>query len=338
MYLVGLLCIIVTTSQWTDSASVYLSDLNDVNQYTYNVQLLRNMMTQDGLWLPILKENVKMNSLPRRQMDHFIEEPPTNTGTEMTVIKPLTEIVELFETQTMIGTEVNFVMEVIRRAMICSTTKYVSMQGLLLHQLILVDEKSDSLPYMVNWLEHMTRISIDKLLAVNQKFPLMAEMYSHIRNLSKKDVDLTTNQLNKISQDMLREKSKVCEKTEGDGPYKTLIKELKKSMTYGELKNLELLMIDENMKGLSEFNDIIEIQKYHGSLTIDENIDPTEFSSLTKEELKKILTVNRIKMNHLYLNLPIKSLAVSQLKNIFNFHEALVYSEEDSQKPNNNNK
>lgn len=330
MYVVALLCIVVTTSKWTNSVLVYSS--NVVNQYTDNVQFIRNIMIQDRLWLPILKEKIIM-PLTRRHLDHFIEEPPTNTGTEITTIEPFNEMVQLFKSETMIGTEVNFVVEVIHRAMTCSIMKYVSLQGFLLHHLILVDEKSNILSYMVNWLEHMTRISIDKLLAVNQQLPVMARMHLHIKNLSKKGVDLTTNELNEISQDMLREISKVCAKPKDDGHYKTLIKELKKSMTHGEIKNLELLMIDENLKGLSEFNDIIEIQKYHGLLTIDENIDPTEFSSLNKEELKKLLTVNRIKMKYLYSNLPINLLAVSQWKNIFNFlSEHSYYSKVDSQK------
>lgn len=313
-------CVLTITIAYlaSDSVSLPSNRNHDVKLYTDNVDFINNVTIKDSRWLPILKEKVNMVSLPRKHLNHFSNDSSPDTPAEMIVVNPFKEILDLKLAKSFVGTEISFIMEAIKRSMVCSTMKHVSLQGFLLHYLIQLDNSSEELPYIVRWLEHMIQVSIDKLAAVNQKLPIMAKINLHVRSLLEKDVALTSDELIKISQEMFRESKTVCATPEGQGHYRNLIKEFNKSMSFEDLKNLEMLMADENIKGLSELHNIKEIYNYHGSLDIKEDVDPEEFKTLKKDELKKILTINRIRMNYLFLNLPVKSLAELQWRNIFN--------------------
>lgn len=303
-------------------------DPQTVDRHADDVEFISNMMIQDWLWWPILRERVNMDPAQhaaRRHRDHFAAEAADRTAAAAAV-SPFEETVALVASGTFPGTEVQFVMEAVRRAMVCSVSKHVSMQGFLVHRLVTLGTESASAPYVLGWLEQMVRTSVDKLLAVDQRLPALAEMHEHVARMRPAGgaaVDATAaGRLYDISGDVLSEARRACETPpEGHGPYRSLVTELKKSMTIDELQRLELLMMDEHMQGVSDLNDIVEIQKYHGAITLEEDVEPAGLAVLGAEELKKILTVNRIRMSNVFLNLPIRSLATSQLKNVFDFHK-----------------
>lgn len=137
------------------------------------------------------------------------------------------------------------------------------------------------------------------------------------------DADLKGNKLYGFSERMFNELGNTCATPEGSSHYKSVITELKKSMLPEELLAAESLLVDENLKGLSDLYNIKEIGKYYGTLQIEDDAKPNEFNFIDKEELKKMLTVIHIKFHQLLSNLHIKTMAESQWNNILTFTNAL---------------
>lgn len=294
------------------------------------IQFIKNVAFQDKLWLPILKEKVKMEySKSRRHLDHY-EGPVTSLATPVTV-DPFKEVMNMMLRKSEVGTEVTFVVDAVKRSLVCSILKRVSMQGFLLHHLINRDNKADVLPFVIRWLEHMLRVSVNKLAAIDHSLPAVTKMLRHVRDaLLANNPNYGSLLLESISETMFNELTTYCAVDDGRaGRYKTLVAEFKKSITHEQLKQLDEQLIKEKMKGISEIHSIADILKYHGSLNIAEDVEPSDFEKLNTDELKKIMTVNRIKMNLVLLSLPMKALSDVQWANIFDLNAIIVKDDDD---------
>lgn len=303
-----------------------------IKLYTESIQFLNNMMSQDRLWQPILEEKIKMIDLPRNHLDHFNAAVVTNETPKYVIVDTFKEVTDLMMTQSKVGKDVAFVMQAVKNSLSCLIMKHISLQGFLLHHLILKANHPEVISHMVGWLDHMLLISIDKLVAMDQRLPTVMNMHSHVQQLAAAPNNISTeNDIQQLSQNMYNQLGEICEVSETMGHYETLILKLKKSMSIEELDSANSLLTEDNTKNIYEVKNITSIKEYHGSLNIAENINPEQFDTLNENELKKILIVNKIKMNSTFSNLPVNALSVSQWNNIFHLNKMPIMK--DSQNP-----
>lgn len=293
-----------------------------VTQYERELKFIENMLINDSLWEQIIQIRVKVPP-PVTIVDHFAASTPPQPkpGEAPTVVvSPFAEAVKLMTTHTKCGTDVAFVTESVRRAVACSVAQHVSMQAFLLHRLYVAEPTSKALPYVTGWLKQMTQLAVDKLTAVDWSMPAVGQLYRHAQELLR-NAD-ANNRLNELGESVLLEADAVCARDKGRGVYAELIVNLKSSMTKEQLGALEYMMAnDDDVKGLSELNDMKLMHRDHGLLTVDDNVDPAGLGSLSTGELKKIMTVNRARMNYLYKNLSVAGLATSQWENLLVLNE-----------------
>lgn len=297
------------------------SSLDAVTRYERELKFIEDMMIDDLLWEQITQKRVKMPP-PVKPVDHFAAEnpqPKPETAPHL-VVNPFNEAVKLMSTNGKCGTDVAFVAESVRRAVACSVTQHVSMQAFLLHRLYAAEPASKALPYVTGWLKQMTQLAVDKLTAVDWSIPAVGVLDRHVRELLR-NAD-ANNRLNEIGENVLLEADAVCARDDGRGVYAELIVNLKASMTDEQIATLEYMMAnDDDVRGLPELNEVKLMQRDHGLLTVDDNVDPSGLGRLSTDELKKMLTVNRVKMNYLYKNLPLTALAPTQWKNLLALNE-----------------
>lgn len=292
------------------------SSMDTVNRYDKELAFIENMMINDPLWEQVIQKRVKVPP-PVKIVNHFaVEQPRPDPGTAPAlVVNPLNEVIKLMLANVKRGTEVAFVMESIRRAVACSITQHVSMQAFLLHWLYEAEPTSKALPYVTEWLKQMTQLAVDKLTAVDWSMPAVALLYRHTIELLQDPS--ANNRLNEIGKSVLLEADAVCAQNDGSGVFAELIVNLKTYMTEIQLGEVEYMMAnDDDIKGLPELNKVKLMIRDHGSLTIDNNVDAAGLGRLSTDELKKMMTVNRVKMNYVYKNLPVAALAVSQWNNL----------------------
>lgn len=314
--------IVISIANMANIAEAYPILDPAINLYTDNIKFLENMMTQDSLWRPILEEKIKMIDLPRNHLDHFNVIAMTNETPRRITVDTFKEVIDLMMTNSKTGKHVAFVMKAVKNSLVCSILKHISLQGFLLHHLMLKVNHPDVIFHVIRWLDHMIIVSIDKLVAVNHRLPSLENMHSYVQNLiAKPNNYLEKNVIQKLSQDIYNELGDVCEILETTGNYETLILKLKESMTIEELDTVNSLLTNDNKNNIYELNKIASIKEYHGSLNIDDNIDPNGFETLNEDELKKILIINRIKMNSIFSKLPINALSELQWTNISHLNE-----------------
>lgn len=318
----------------------YPTDDRSVYTYEDRLRFLENTMLKDKFWRPVLKEKVKMRPKPDVHLEQLDNAPEEERAAPAVTVIPMLEIATLMIERKFIGTEVAYAYEATRNAMACSLLKHNSMQGFLVHHLIAREPTSLVLPHVLKWLEQMLRISMDKLAAIDLRVQVIGHMHNEVMgmmdedgNLDLNDDDLTNNNLHALSTGMYNELAKGCAlDTNMPGYYRSLVTDLKRSMTADELKSLEKLIAEEELKGVPSLSNIYEINEYHGSLRIPEDIEPEGFETLNDIEIKKILSINRLKMNFVYLNLPVQSLAGSQWSRLFNLKKYITddFEEDES--------
>lgn len=292
-----------------------------IKSYTDSIEFLTNMMAQDSRWQPILEEKIKMTDLPQNRLDHFNVDAVTNETPGRITVDPFKEVVDLMMTNSKAGRHVEFVMEVVKNSVTCSILKHISLQGFLLHRLMSKVNHSEIISHVVGSLDHMILISIDKLVAVDQRLPLLADMHSYARKLIAAPNDNPMrNGIRQLSRDVYDRMGDVCHVPETTGNYEALILKLKKSMTIEESDTVNSLLTNDNIDNVYDLNKIASIKECHGVLNIDEKIDPEGFETLNEDELKKMLIINRIKMNSIFSNLPLNALSESQLANILHLN------------------
>lgn len=329
------------------------SSLDTVTRYDKELKFIEDMMIDDLLWEQIIQKRVKIPP-PVVPVNHFAEEQPPRPDSGAApalVVSPFDEVVKLMSANSKCGTDVAFVAESVRRAVACSVSQHVSMQAFLLHHLYAAEPKSKALPYVTGWLKQMTQLAVDKLTAVDWSMPavgllhrhalellrnadanhehdesVLPEAYANVRLDKLLEIVLPEadahERLAELGESVLLEADAVCARADGRGVYAELIANLKSSATDEQLGKLEYMMANnDDVQGLPELNELKLMQRDHGSLTVDDNVDPAGLGRLSADELKKMLTVNRVMMNYLYKNLPVAALATSQWEDLLALNE-----------------
>lgn len=318
-----LACALVAAGWWFGGGPIVAArSVDPVVAYDKDFLFLEKVAENDALWEPVLREKVIMKRTSRtlspvQHVDRYTTraKPEANVTTH---VDPFHELLELFHMNVMVGTHVAFVAVAVRNALVCTVLKHVSMQALVLHWLIAADPAAVAVASVIRWLEHMVRQAADKLVAFGQRVPAVARTHEHVLKLMLPHADITGNALHTLAEEMYADMEKCCvAPANGHSHYNTVVRELKRKRTLEDLNYLHGQLVDENVKGLEDLDSIEQIVKYSGELMLEDNIMPEGFANLGPEELRKVAIINRIQMNYLMLNLPIKAMAEPQWSNLF---------------------
>jgi len=110
-------------------------------------------------------------------------------------------------------------MKVVKTAMVCSTLKHISFQGLVLYQLlhkVTTIERLEKLLFVV-WMKNMVYVVIDKLTMLNYAKPLlllnsMCVSLNHLHDsiLKEETSKLDIEFIQTVGEEMFNEVTKVC--------------------------------------------------------------------------------------------------------------------------------
>lgn len=300
----------------TGLAEAYQTANHVVSRYKSNVDFIKAMMLKDQYWYRIIRHSVIMPFMSDRHINHF-EAPPNRAG-EVMVVNPFKKIVDLMTQKTMMNTEVELVMEAVKNALLCSILRHVSLQTLLLEQIIIKEEERVTNVTITKWVKSMAQLAVDKLTAVEKPAQIINKLHFHLMHLLTPNKTLKENDLKTINAELYDESAQVCHCPGETGLFRTFIEEFSQPITVEKLKNLESLNTYENVKDFANIHNLAGLEHPHGKLNISPDIKPNEFGDLDLGELKKAFVVNRVWMHHTLLNLGLKSLASQQWTNIFN--------------------
>lgn len=291
------------------------------HRYNAGVAMIEDIMLNDVHWFPIMKHPVNVPYMPARHTDHFAADvPPAGDDAVTTVtVNAFGRAVDLMSQKTMVHTEVSLVVAAVKGALLCSALRHVSLQAFLLEHIIVREEERRVSVAIAGWVEFMAQLAIDKLTALDVSAPVVNRLQFRLHRLLRMPADqtLAVDALAAINAELYGEAAGVCHVPDGQGLYRPLIADLDKSVTLEKMRDLAERNVGENTDKLTDVHQMADIDRYYGTLQIPADIRPEGFADLSLEELKKVFVVNRVAMNHTYLNLRVKALAPSQWANIF---------------------
>jgi len=319
------LAIVVVTCelQYPNETLQYLAKVEKATKSHHDsVKFLRAMMEVDYIWWPILNEKVRVKR--PKYFDPYVKNAPDGNMEDVEVLA-LENVTTLLESNVFTGTDVRFTMNVLKTAMACSALKHISLEGLMLHQLM--EKYSQTIPFeekilFFKWLLDMIHVSIEKLTALDYSLVQINSMRQNLVDLyilllEKKTDNLSTKVLQDIGLKMFTEIDNICVKlVEGEGHYSALITDLNSIKRVQDLKAHRSLFT-ETMRDSTDMIDIETINKIQGNINIDKQIDASGIDSLDNGVLKRAYAANYVQMNFLFSNLPIHTLAGSQWTKLF---------------------
>nr|BAH72646.1 ACYPI45597 [Acyrthosiphon pisum] len=120
---------------YPDWSLQYLDDVHKATRsHDDDVMFLRKMMEMDYLWWPILNEPVKIKRPTVPYFDQY-KEPGPSVFLEKNEL-PFDLISTMMTENTFTGSDVVYAMDAFKSAMACSVLKHVSLQALMLHNLL----------------------------------------------------------------------------------------------------------------------------------------------------------------------------------------------------------
>ncbi|XP_060841865.1 uncharacterized protein LOC132922392 [Rhopalosiphum padi] len=340
--LISLAFVVVTCElQYPNETLQYLAKVEKATKSHHDsVKFLQAMMEVDYLWWPILNEKVRVKRPTVKYFDPYAINAPDGNMEDVEVLA-LENITTLLQSNVLTGTDVRFTMNVLKTAMACSVLKHISLEGLVLHQLM--EKYSQTIPpeekvLFFKWLVDMIHVSIDKLTALDYSLVLINHMRKHLVDLyilllENKTDNLSTQVLKDIGLEMFTEINNICVKpVEEEGHYSALVTDLNKIKRIEDLKAHRSL-ITETLRDLTDIIDIDLINKIKGNINIDKQIDANGIDALDNEVLSRIYATNYIQMNFLFLNLPVHTLAESQWTKLFQLEKyTKLHEKPDSSK------
>ncbi|XP_026811567.1 uncharacterized protein LOC113552820 [Rhopalosiphum maidis] len=324
--LISLAFVVVTCElQYPNETLQYLAKVEKATKSHHDsVKFLQAMMEVDYLWWPILNEKVRVKRPTVKYFNPYAKNAPDGNMEDVEVLA-LENITTLLQSNVFIGTDVRFTIDVIKTAIACSALKHISLEGLMLHQLM--EKYSQTIPLeekilFFKWLVDMIHVAIDKLTALDYSLVIINQMRQHLVDLyilllQKKTDNLNTKVLKEIGLEMFTEIDNICVKPiEGEGHYSALITDLNRIKRIEDLKAHRSL-ITETMRDSTDMIDLDIINKIKGTINIDKQIDANGIDALDNEVLKRAYAANYVQMNFLFSNLPVHTLTESQWAKLF---------------------
>jgi len=133
---------------------------------------------------------------------------------------------------------------------------------------------------------------------------------------------LKQNKFYEYSQQIVTKLENTCTTPDKSHHYKSVVKELDQCMSTEQLSALKELVIDDELKGLWELNDIGGIIQMYGKLDIVH--DPDNFDQIDVKELRKLFAVSKLRFHQMLLNLHLDTLTNSQWNIISTLMKPLV--------------
>lgn len=292
-----------------------------INEYNDSINFIKAMMLADQLWWTVLNSTVRFEDTPNNvePVDHYSESAlDIEQSSVAYTVKPFDLIVKLLTSNSATGSEVALIMTSIRYAVECSVLRHLSLQGFLIDRLLtMVKVRPGTMRHIFQNMEHMIRLSIDKLAAMDKQQNEVADIHNIARTIIDeltvyKENYPDTERLNNVSKVMHDVLKAQC--TDGTTVYGNHMDDLNRSMQPDALKKFKRMMINERLKGLADIHKLNGILRNQGPLKFDDNLYTIDM--LTVDEIKKTITVNRIRMMFIFMNLPITTMADTQWANV----------------------
>ncbi|CAH1708228.1 unnamed protein product [Aphis gossypii] len=318
---VSMTFVVVTSDlQYADTSLECLNQIDIATRpHSERIKFLQEIMETDYLWWPILNERVRVKQITyHNQYMEFNEETMYNE------VLALESVSNLLASKAFPASDVNFTMEVIKTATVCSALKHISFQGLMLFQLlhkVTTIEPLEKLLFVM-WMVDMVYVVIDKLTTMNDTEPLLLLNSMRVglihlhRSILEKVPNLNFEFLHKVGEEMFNEVTKLCVKeAEKDGYYKALVTNLNRTKWVDSLKTHHVL-ITEYLNDSNDMAEIDTIKLFKGPIDINVNIDVNGIAKLEEGVLKRAYGANFVQSNFLFENLTVHTLIKSQWKTI----------------------